>query len=167
MLRKGFFVLAILLLFAGARAQTDIYQSQALYLYNFLRFIHWPENSVGDKFIITVYGDSPVYEKLVQVTKNRKNGTKEILVTRTNRIEDLKYSNLIFIAADNRRQIATIKTLVGSNSKLIVSENSGVHPMEATIEFLLQDNKLNFKIDNLAAREQNLIISQKLIEMSM
>ena len=79
-MRKVLLIAVFLLTGMMAEAETNIPASQARYIYNFIRYINWPENSVGDKFIIAVYGNNPVYTELVNYTKTRKFGSKPFVV---------------------------------------------------------------------------------------
>ena len=53
---------------------------KALFIYNFTKHIEWPKDKSVDHFVIGVIGNTPVYDKLSEIVKDRKikNRTAEI-----------------------------------------------------------------------------------------
>jgi Fe-S cluster assembly iron-binding protein IscA len=49
----------------------------------------------------------------------------------------------------------------------VVSEKEGMNAVGSTIEFVIQDNKLKFRINEPRAKQQNLVLSKALIDMSV
>jgi hypothetical protein len=163
--RNLIFAFLITFSFTG-KAIEDVSQAQAMFIYNFLRHINWPANTVGDKFVIGVYGNSQTYNQLVNFTKDRKIGTKSIEVIKVVGIEEATKCQLLFVAASKSSQISEIKNSIGSSSCLIVSEKSGTLDSGSAIEFLIVDDHLKFKINQLNVKQQKLVVSKALIDMS-
>ena len=63
-LRGLLFILAFITIPYSLKATDNIYSMQTLYIYNFMRLIKWPDNSVGEKYIIGVYGSDQMYNHL-------------------------------------------------------------------------------------------------------
>ncbi len=162
-------LLIVVFLFTGSlsKAQNNLATSQAIYVYNFLRYIKWPDNSIGDKFVITVYGNSPIYSELVNFTRTRKFGAKPIVINRTNNPDEIKGSHVVFVSSEKTNSIASIKQEIGKSPLLIIGEMEGSKDMGATIELLLLNNRLNFRIDEISAQQQQLIVSKELLKLSI
>jgi hypothetical protein len=162
-------VLIFALLFTlgfGIKAADNISGAQAMYIYNFLRHINWPENSVGDKFVIGVYGNSQTFDELVTFTRDRKIGTKLIEVVKINSVEEAAHCQLLFVPNSKSSKISEIKNQIGNKSCLIVSEKSGTLDSGSAIEFLIVNDRLKFKINLANAKQQKLEVSKDLIDMS-
>jgi len=56
--------------------------------------------------------------------------------------------------------------VVGNNPSLIINEQEGSNSFGSIIELFPANNKLIFKINEAAAKKQNLDISQKLLNMA-
>ena len=151
----------------GVKAAENISGAEAMYIYNFLRHINWPENSVGDKFVIAVFGNSETYNQLVSYTKDRKIGTKVIEVIKVSSIEEASKCQLLFVPTSKSSKIAEIKNSIGNKSCLIVSEKSGTINSGSAIEFIIENDRLKFKISEVNAKLQKLEVSKALIDMSV
>lgn len=165
-----FFIIGLIFttcLITGVKATGNLSNVEAMFIYNFLRHVNWPEGNGGDKFVIGVYGNSDTYEQLVQFTVNRKVGTKSIEVRKISSVTEATSCQLIFVPTESTSVIAKIKSQIGTGACLIVGEREGSNSQGSTIEFVLKDNTLKFRIDEDRAREQNLLVSRALIDMSI
>jgi hypothetical protein len=161
-------ILAILITInLGVKAEESISSAQAVFIYNFLRHVNWPESATGDKFVIGVLGNSDTYDQLVGFTKDRKIGTKTIVVLKLKTIEESSQCQLVFVPASKKSKISEIKSYIGSKPCLIVSESSGTTSSGSVIEFVVDNNRLKFHIDEANARQQHLTISRALLDMAV
>ncbi len=151
----------------GVKASDNLSNVEAMFIYNFLRHVNWPEGSGNENFVIGVYGNSDTYNQLVQFTANRKVGTKSIEIRRISSVAEAVSCQLIFVPAANISSITTIKSQVGNRACLIVGEQEGSNAHGSTIEFILKDNTLKFRINQERAKQQNLLVSRSLIDMSI
>jgi len=156
-----------LTLSSAAKASGNLSNVEAMFIYNFLRHVNWPENTGSDKFIIGVYGTSDIYDQLVQYTSNRKVGTKSIEIVKVNSPADALLCQLLFVPTSHTSSIASIKSQLGNRACLIVGEKEGSTAYGSHIEFVLQDNTLKFRINEERAKQQNLLLSKSLIDMAI
>ncbi len=161
----GLFIIAFFDM--GAKATRNLANVEAMFIYNFLRHVNWPEGSGSDVFIIGVYGASDIYDQLVQFTANRKVGTKSIEIRKISSASEAVSCQLIYIPAAHITSITSIKNKLGNKACLIVGEKEGSNAYGSTIEFVLKDNTLKFRIDQERAKQQNLLVSRSLIDMSI
>jgi hypothetical protein len=163
---KSALIALLFMISFGVKAANNISSAQAMYIYNFLRLVNWPEGSTGDIFVIGVFGNSATYDELVVFTKDRKVGTKSIVIKKISTIAEVAQCQLLFVPATKSSKISEIKNYIGNKPCLIVSETSGTTLQGSTIEFRLVDDKLKFHIDEANAKQQQLIISRALLDMS-
>jgi len=188
-------VLALTLLVAPivpkARAESTSsreYQIKAAFLYNFIKFVDWPEEKMADSnepITIGIIGSEdfikafePIIHKKV---KNRSisikyfKGYEKLERTQEDdrqwnqKMEALKTCHvLMFCSCDSVRikdlsQI--IKALKGS-PVLTVGETDGFLEFGGIINFLMEDKKVRFEINNAAAKEAKLKIRSKLLRLA-
>jgi len=151
----------------GVKAEENISNAQAVFIYNFLRHVNWPESGASDKFVIGVFGNSNTYDQLVGFMKDRKIGTKSIVVLKLKTLEESAQCQLIFVPSSKKSKIAEIKNSIGIKPCLIVSESSGTTSNGSAIEFVIDNNRLKFHIDEANAKQQHLTISRALLDMSV
>jgi hypothetical protein len=148
-------------------AQIDINNAEAIFIYNFLMNVQWPENEVGNAYVIGIFGNTSTKGYLKTYTANRKIGTKSIEVIQINSPIEAKNCHILLVAQEKSKLIAEIKTQLGHKSCLIVSEKAGSIAYGSVIDFHIESDKLRYKVDQNNAKAQNLIISNKLLSMSL
>jgi len=95
--------LRILLLFAGiitgfsGKAHATDYKAYTLFIYNFMKYVEWPEaNSKGD-FVLCVIGDSPINKELQALASTKKLKGRNIILKKCNSVEEATGSHLVFV----------------------------------------------------------------------
>ncbi len=167
MRRKSVLVALLFVMSVGVKASGNLASAEAMFIYNFLRHIQWPAEKTGTFFVIGVYGNTQTYDQLLTYTKNRKVGTKSIVIKKINSVEDASNCQLIFVPHTNSSKISALIKHLGNNPCLIVSEKEGMNANGSTIEFVIQDDKLKFRINEDRARQQSLMVSRSLLDMAV
>ena len=157
----------LMVMSVGVKASGNLSSMQASYIVNFLRLIKWPDVNTSNTFIIGVYGDSQTYEQLVNYTKNRKVGTKSIEIRKINSSKEAAICQVIFVPVVNSSKILELQNNLGNKPCLIISEKEGMNNSGSTIEFVIQNDRLKFRINETRAKQQNLSLSKSLIDMSV
>jgi hypothetical protein len=142
----------------------DNSNAQALYIYNFIRYVKWPDNALTKDFVIAVYGESSIYNDLVALSKNRKVGTQNISIIKISKKEEISQCQLIYFPASKKQIAKEISAGIGNQPILLVSEAS--ISSGCTIEFIFTEDKLQFKVNEEQAKQQNLYMSQVLLKLA-
>ncbi|MCP4614079.1 MAG: YfiR family protein [Planctomycetes bacterium] len=164
-------------------------QIKAAFLYNFIKFIDWPEEKMADSnepIIIGIIG-SEVFINAFEPVKHKKIKDRSISVKYLASFEKLDKSE----KADEPQWIQKIKTLktchvllictcdsarIGNSTKIIktlkdspvltVGETDDFLESGGMINFLIEDKKVRFEINNTAAKQAKLKISSKLLRLA-
>jgi len=161
------FALAFLPLQKGFHAETDLNNAQAIFIYNFLSNVSWPEGAVGSKYVLGVLGKTSTYDYLVKYTNQRIIGNRTIEVAQYSVSDEVKNCNVLFVAYGKTNEISTVKEKLNGKSCLIVGEKPGSTKVGAVIDFNVIDGKLRYKINEENAKQQNLLISASLLQMGL
>ena len=164
-------------------------QIKAAFLYNFIKFVDWPEEKMADSnepIIIGIIG-SKDFVKAVEPLIRKKIKNRNISIKYFEDYEKLKRTQddddrqwnqkmeslktchvLMFCICDSVRikdlsQI--IKALKGS-PVLTVGETAGFLEFGGIINFLMEDKKVRFEINVTAAKKNKLTISSKLLRLA-
>ena len=166
-LRGGLILVLLLMTVGGIKASENLASLEAMFIYNFTRLIQWPDGSTGNVFVIGVYSNDEVFDALVGYTQNRKVGSRAIEVKRINSVEEAKTCQLLFVPNEQMAKIKEIKSSLGNHPCMVVGEKEGSNGLGATIEFVVKDNKLSFRINEGTAKSQNLLVSGALLDMGV
>jgi hypothetical protein len=86
--------------FGGQQAKPEEYQVKAGYLYNFGRFVQWPEcGAKDDPFTICVLGRDPFEVILDTTLANEKIDSHKLVAKRIANYKDVKSCRIVFISA--------------------------------------------------------------------
>jgi hypothetical protein len=148
------------------QAQVSSYEElQAAYLYNFAKYIRWP----GDvqQFVIGVYGEEPeILEVLESTLKGKRVAGKEIHLKRLLKPEDVTTCHMVYIPAEEDGVLADITPLVSGKSILLVTEED-LTRRGAMISFIVEEDRLRFKLRKDALSQSGLIVSEGLLNLAI
>jgi hypothetical protein len=144
------------------------YQIKAAFIFNFVKFVEWPETAfanANDPIHIGVLGEDPLGTALDQIVKGEKIHDRRLVVERSNNVEDLKNCHLLFISRSERTKVKDIITNLGQVPVLTVSDIEGFAGNGGAIRLYLEDNKVRFEINPSIAKKLNLKMSSQLLNL--
>jgi hypothetical protein len=166
-------ILALCVLLSGvwnATAESSSvreYQIKAAFLYNFSKFVEWPQGSFTDAkspFVICVLGEDP-FDNALDTIKEKNIDGRKIVIERMESIKDEEKCHILFVSASERRDLSQIFRAVKQRNILTVSDMKGFAGSGGIINFISADNRIGFEINVSAAEKANLKISSKLLKL--
>jgi hypothetical protein len=152
--------------FSGSYAQKEKFQS--IFIYNFTKYIKWPENYNPESFVITVLGNSPILSSLKQMAaqKAQTNG-KNIEVRKANNLSEIGNSHVLFVSENQLSQLDKIQSNTSGKPVLIITEKPGMGTQGATINFVEKDSKIKFELNQASAESKGLKVSSSLTSLAI
>jgi len=184
--------LALFVMPGAARAPGDDsalsreYQIKAAFLYNFIKFVDWPEEKFGDSnepIIIGIICKPPLAD-IFEPIKDKKVKGRGIVIKRFKSFEELKKSSgednpesarkietltkchLLFVCSSEQEYFKEIINSVKDSSVLTVGEAEGFLKAGGIINFLMEEKKIRFEVNIVAARQAELEIRSKLLRLA-
>jgi hypothetical protein len=171
-----FIVLMPLIIGMSARnctAQQSIQASPTRFiaysLYNFSKFIDWPADAISGTFQIAVVGDKNVYQELVDLSKNKKQGnaTYQILYFK-NSNEITGVNQIIYLSNFYSGKIHDLSTKIETKGVLFVTEREGMTAQGSTISFLTDEKgSMGFELAKNNALKSQLVIHKQLEKLAL
>lgn len=143
-------------------AQISNYKAYTLFVYNFTKYVEWPQGVIKDEFVIGVFGRSPMLDELQKMGALKKAGDKVIRVIEISETTLNTDLHILFIPDDKTPKIESIVTAVKGRPVLLVAEKEGTVRKGAAISFLSDHNNLKFELNTNATTSQNLKVSKTL-----
>jgi len=162
---------AIALLFI---ARTDVsaqkldYELVSLYVYNFTKYIEWPEKG-SNEFIVGVYGTSPITDMLTKYISTKHVGVRPIVVKVINTPEDANACDILFLPMSQSSRIKPLSDQLKGKPVLIISEKYGLGRKGADITIFLDEDdeeKTKFEINKTSITGCGLNISSNLLRLA-
>ena len=111
---------AFLMLSTAARAQDEKFK--ALFMYNFTKYIEWPQAKQSGDFVIGVIGNSAIVGELETIAQKKTVGAQAIKVKQVSSAEDLTKMHIVYVTEDKSGEAAGIAAAWGLSKGIPVSE---------------------------------------------
>jgi len=195
-IRKKIYALLVLALIllntaiaAAANADNEQmleHQIKAAFLYNFVKFIDWPQEITTDAnkpIIIGIIGKNE-FSNAFKLVKNKKINDRKVIVTqfekplelindkdensRPNRkIDELKKCHLLFFSNSLKKDVfSSILKTANPLPVLTVGDLPGFLEAGGIINFLIENKKVRFEVNLKAAERSNLKIRANLLKLA-
>lgn len=147
-------------------AQKTKYQS--VFIYNFCKYIKWPDDFNKEKFVIGVLGESEILADLKSMVASKKetNGL-EMEIRTFSSLDELTECNLLFVASEFCPQIQQIQDAISLQPTLIVTDNPDMATKGAAINFVVQDSKIKFELNQKNAKSRGLKVAGSLSSLAI
>ena len=171
LLRTMRYLLAVLLLSAPAHAVADEtqiseYRVKSAFLYNFSRFVTWPEATLQDRteFSLCIIGTDPFGAQLDKLTGKAVHN-RTLVIRRLSSLAVVDDCHLVYIGEDTTT--TDILLLVRERPVLTVSDAADFIEQGGIIQFKLVQSKVRFRINMDAANSAGLRVSSKLLSLAI
>jgi hypothetical protein len=144
------------------------YMVKAAFLYNFIKFIEWPEGSLpSDSAVINlcVMEESPLGRAVETMQANTVKGRK-IAVNYMKKTFDTSSCQILFIGNSDKRYLQSMLSSVSGKQVLTVGEFEGFARSGGIISFIIVDKRISFRINIDAAKRAGLTISAQLLKLA-
>jgi hypothetical protein len=151
---------------AGLAAPPPEYQVKAVFLFNFTQFVEWPAGAFSGAqapLVIGILGEDPFGAYLDETVRGETVNNRPILVKRYRRVEEIQDCQLLFISRSEAERLEQIFAALKDRSILTVGDIDGFARRGGMIRFVVEKNKIRFRVNLDAAKAGSLMISSKLL----
>jgi hypothetical protein len=145
------------------------YQVKAAYLYNFLKFVEWPESAFPDPLapiVIGISGNDPFGNSLPQVIIGKTVQGRDLVIHKYHSGEDMHGAHILFISPSEKKRLPQILSSLSGSSVLTVSDAAGFLDAGGMIQFLPENDRVRFAINVDASSRAKLKMSSKLLSLA-
>ena len=150
---------------AALKAQDADYKAYTLFLYNFIKYIEWP-NPEGD-FVIGLAGDSPIKKELYTLAETKKVKGRKIVIKILATPDEAVGCSMIYIPGEKSSMLKALSEKTKNQHVLIVAEREGLAKKGAAISFVVDDDdSLKFDINKSVMDAHNLKVATILMQLA-
>ena len=151
------------------------YELKAIYLYNFLQFVQWPDSQLSlskdGSVVIGIVGESPFGEALEELQANvRKNGMKPVRIIHYGPYHEglnLRNCNLLFVSSSEKHNFSAIIADVMNAPVLTVAETESFLSYGGMISLVKNNEKIRWIINRPAVEKTGLRCSVQLLSIAV
>ena len=145
------------------------YEVRAAYLFNFAKFVKWPESAFEnetDPFVIGVFQDEDFEKTINKMLQSRTLNERKVIVKTFMSMEELEKCHILYIPEIKMSELLKIFEQMQKFSALTVGNSiSNFCESGGMINFTRESAK-RFEINNKSALRANLKISSKLLSLA-
>jgi len=152
-----------------ASASQSEYALKSVFLYNFCRFIDWPDSAFAsptEPLIIGIIGDDPFGSLLNEAVAGEKYHNRPIRIDHFRTPGDIKRVHLLFVSHANAGRVEPILAAVAGRSVVTVSETEDFINRGGMITLTSEQNRVRLRINPAALHSANLAVSSKLLRVA-
>lgn len=156
-----------------SEGEDPLVELEVAYIYNFTRFIQWPEAPTGRPFVIGVIGN-PVMEVALRVLERdgKRGAGRRIEVRGFASADVLDACEILFVGADAEDQLDAIVRRTAGQPMLLVGDTPGYAGRGVAIELFRKPDvfrkveRLRFRINRSALMTRGLMVSAELYDVA-
>jgi YfiR/HmsC-like len=144
-------------------------QVKAAFLYNFAKFVQWPEDSFSSPdspLRMCTFGGTSLGPALEELAQGKIVAGRRVQVQKPRSLQQARSCQVLFIGYQELPRLQEVLAAVRGASVLVVSESPGFAAHGAMIEFVRESDRLRFEINAKAARDARMNISAKLLSLA-
>lgn len=154
---------------AYAQDAPSEYQVKAAYLFNFIKFVQWPESAFQDPLapiVIGIVGEDPFGEALPQVVVGKTVQGRDLVIRKYHAAENLQGCHILFISASEKKWLSYLLAKLRGSSIVTVSDLDRFVESGGMIQFVIENGRVRFAINVGASNRARVKVSAKLLSLA-
>lgn len=145
------------------------YQIKAAFLYNFTKYVKWPDSAFADSkspLIVAVVGKDPFGPALDKACGGKTGNGRKIVVKRFATVNKLGPCHILFVPQTEAGSVEIIARRYAGTSALIVGESTDFAAEYGLVNFYIEKKKVHFEVNISAVKREKLAISSQLLKLA-
>jgi hypothetical protein len=143
------------------------HEIHAAMLFNFIKYVQWPNEADPGEFVVGVIGDDKVYSTLNQWYNGKAKGSKKYVIKKLTSADESSSCQVVYVGKSKNREFDNIKNSIGGKSILTITDGNGLGQKGSCINFKVIDGKLKFEMNQATLTGSNLKVSSQLSSMAI
>ena len=159
---KFYFNWLIVLVLLSGSTYSQQSKFKALILYNFTKYIEWP-NIKANEFVISVLDNKELSEELRSIAKVKGVGANKLVIKDISNLDEAGNCQIVYIPQKRINDLVKCISKSHDQNVLIVTEVENGCQKGAGINIIAEGGKLNFEIKKDNITSKGLILSGHLV----
>ena len=154
---------------AAAGDAAPEYVVKAAYLSKIGLFVEWPRSAFGSPtspVMLCVAGENPFGDSLGKVVEGQRIGDRPIVVQYPKSVNRDSGCDILYASGSNGQSVADALNAVNGTGVLTITDAAPDHAA-GIVEFVVQNNRVRFNVDEQAAAHNGITISSHLLSLAL
>jgi hypothetical protein len=147
----------------SAASQTDV---EAVYLYNFARFVRWPAEAEHNTITICIAGPEAYLDTLRKVVAGERIGARPFAVRAVERAGQEVGCDILFFGSSSGERIDELLAASAGKPALTVSDLPGFLARGGMIQFVLAEDRVRFSVNLRPVARSGISLSSELLKVA-
>jgi hypothetical protein len=155
--------------FGAPESHADEYGAKATFLAAFPNFVEWPSEAFPSQqapLLLCVFGDFSFGTSLAERTRGTLIRGRRVEVRWARKEQDLRTCQILFVSRSEAKRYERVFKAVEGASVLTVGETPDFLGSGGAIDFLVEEDRLQFEVNVRAATDAHLRISANMLALA-
>lgn len=152
---------------SGFAQERPTHEIHAAMLYNFIKYVQWPNEGEAGDFVVGVLGDDNVFSTLKQWYDGKPKGGKKYVIKKLSSPAEAPTCHVVYLGKSKNKEFENLKSSISGKSVLTVTDGNGLGEKGSCINFKIVDGKLKFELNQNVVSGSNLKVSGQLSSMAI
>lgn len=148
---------------AFGSSQDDV---EAVYLYNFAKFVRWPAGTEHSTVTICVAGQNSYVDTLKRVVTGEQLGTRPFEVRAVQGSDQEVGCDILFLGSSTRDRLDELLAACAGKPALTVSDLPDFLDRGGMIQFVLAENRVRFSVNLHPVSRSGISLSSELLKVA-
>ena len=163
--KKKLMVGFMILLSLSLHGQQSMFK--ALFMFNFAKYIEWPNQAKQSEFIIGVSGNDDIISELNKLAAVRKINGKPIVIKKVMTPSEAPNANIYYIPTANSGQLSKATTYFSGKPTLIITNKDDLCKKGACLNYVNRNGKMKYEVNQANIKSHQLNVDPKLIALGI
>src|SRR5690348_6323890 len=120
-------IAAVLIVSSSAFAQErPLHEVYSMMVFNFTRYVQWPDQATSGEFVIGVIGNGDVYNTLNGWYGGKPRGSKTYVIKKFNNASEVTDCHVLYIDKSKSGEFEAANTKVKGKGTLVITDKNGL-----------------------------------------
>lgn len=164
---KSVFLAFVFFTSQAVAQERPVHEIYAAMLYNFIKYVQWPDETAPGEFVVGVIGDENLFNTLKTWYDGKPKGNKKYVIRKLENGADAAACQVVYIGKSKNREFENIKASTTGKAILTITDANGLGQKGSCINFKVIDGKLKFELNQGTFTTSNLKVSNQLTSMAI
>lgn len=140
---------------------------KASYLYNFSKLVDWPAEFKTGNFVISVMGGSNLHKELVEKYNTKQIGSQQIEIRKLSKTLNISSCHVLYVGPECTDILPDISKALKDQPTLIIGDSDGSLKKGAVMNFVVDNSRLMFELNEDNAAKRNLFVGSTLKSLAI
>ncbi|MFN8886986.1 MAG: YfiR family protein, partial [Cyclobacteriaceae bacterium] len=150
-----------------AQTEKPMHEIHAQMIYNFIKYIQWPNDSEPGEFVVGIIGEDDVFNTLKSYYDGKPKGAKKYSIRKLSGAEEASACAVVYIGKNKSGQFETVKNAVTGKPILTITDSFNLGKKGSCINFKVVDGKLKFELNQASVSSSTLKVASQLSSMAI